>query len=172
MNDKLNSICNDLEKLLKGLENKIQLVIDTRTLIKISKNNENNNIIMNNLFKIEDQLREICGILNKTLLYHNKEKINLEFKNNFNLIDETSNNNNFNNNENASNNLNFDLIKNKEQNNFIKNNENIINDLNKKEENLINKNNNINNIDNQTNIINSTNNNNFPITINNIQIYE
>ena len=46
MNDKLNSICNDLEKLLKGLENKIQLVIDTRTLIKISKNSENNNIII------------------------------------------------------------------------------------------------------------------------------
>ena len=183
MDEKLNSICNDLENILKGLENKIQLIIDTRSLIKISKDNENKNIIMNNLFKIEDQLREMCGILNKTLLYHNKEKIeiNLKNKDNLNLINKTYNSdNNFNNIDiNSDNNLklDFNLSQKKEKNNDIKNieiiqnKENINNDINKKEE-YNQKNNNINNVSNQTNIINSTNNNNFPITINNIQIYD
>ena len=113
MDEKLNSICNDLENILKGLENKIQLIIDTRSLIKISKDNENKNIIMNNLFKIEDQLREMCGILNKTLLYHNKEKIeiNLKNKDNLNLINKTYNSdNNFNNIDiNSDNNLKLDF---------------------------------------------------------------
>ena len=183
MDEKLNSICNDLENILKGLENKIQLIIDTRSLIKISKDNENKNIIMNNLFKIEDQLREMCGILNKTLLYHNKEKIeiNLKNKDNLNLINKTYNSdNNINNIDiNSDNNLklDFNLSQKKEKNNDIKNieiiqnKENINNDINKKEE-YNQKNNNINNVSNQTNIINSTNNNNFPITINNIQIYD
>jgi len=183
MDEKLNSICNDLENLLKGLENKIQLIIDTRSLIKISKDNENKNIIMNNLFKIEDQLREMCGILNKTLIYHNKEKIeiNLKNKNNSNLFNNTNNtDNNLNNIDiNLDNNLklNFNLSQNIEKNNDIKNidiiqnKENNNKDINKKEENNL-KNNNINNVSSQTNIINSTNNNNFPITINNIQIYD
>ena len=62
----MNLECNDIEKILNSLENKVDWVIDIRRLVE-NINKDNKNIIIERMFKMEDIFREICQVLNKTL---------------------------------------------------------------------------------------------------------
>ena len=70
--DEEKNICNDIEKILNSLENKVDWVIDIRRLVE-NINKDNKNIIIERMFKMEDIFREICQVLNKTLFYVKKK---------------------------------------------------------------------------------------------------
>ena len=68
MTDEEKIICNDIEKMLISIENKVDWIIEIRRLID-NMNKQNKNIIIQRMFNLEDVFREICQILNKTLFY-------------------------------------------------------------------------------------------------------
>ena len=72
--DEEKNMCDNIEKMLNNLENKIDWVIDIRKLIE-NINKENKNVIMERMFKLEDIFREICQVLNKALFYVKKNII-------------------------------------------------------------------------------------------------
>ena len=89
MTDEEKIICNDIEKMLISLENKVDWIIEIRRLID-NMNKQNKNIIIQRMFKLEDIFREICQILNKTIFYIKRNQSNKKYKEN-NLINPSKN---------------------------------------------------------------------------------
>ena len=81
MTDEEKIICNDIEKMLISLENKVDWIIEIRRLID-NMNKQNKNIIIQRMFKLEDIFREICQILNKTLFYIKRSQSDKQYKEN------------------------------------------------------------------------------------------
>ena len=81
MTDEEKIICNDIEKMLISLENKVDWIIEIRRLID-NMNKQNKNIIIQRMFKLEDIFREICQILNKTLFYIKRNQSDKQYKEN------------------------------------------------------------------------------------------
>ena len=79
--DEEKNMCDNIEKMLNNLENKIDWVIDIRKLIE-NINKENKNVIMERMFKLEDIFREMCQILNKTLFYIKRNQSDKQYKEN------------------------------------------------------------------------------------------
>lgn len=70
MEDDYTKLYKEIEGYLRNLEKKIDDVIKVRSMIKEGNfENEKNNII-NNMFQIENYLRDSCRIINKCLLFH------------------------------------------------------------------------------------------------------
>ena len=89
MTDEEKIICNDIEKMLISLENKVDWIIEIRRLID-NMNKQNKNIIIQRMFKLEDIFREICQILNKTIFYIKRNQSNKKYKEN-DLINQSKN---------------------------------------------------------------------------------
>ena len=89
MTDEEKIICNDIEKMLISIENKVDWIIEIRRLID-NMNKQNKNIIIQRMFKLEDIFREICQILNKTIFYIKRNQSNKKYKEN-NLINPSKN---------------------------------------------------------------------------------
>ena len=89
MTDEEKIICNDIEKMLISIENKVDWIIEIRRLID-NMNQQNKNIIIQRMFKLEDIFREICQILNKTIFYIKRNQSNKKYKEN-NLINQSKN---------------------------------------------------------------------------------
>ena len=81
MTDEEKIICNDIEKMLISIENKVDWIIEIRRLID-NMNKQNKNIIIQRMFKLEDIFREICQILNKTIFYIKRNQSNKKYKEN------------------------------------------------------------------------------------------
>jgi hypothetical protein len=81
MTDEEKIICNDIEKMLISIENKVDWIIEIRRLID-NMNKQNKNIIIQRMFKLEDIFREICQILNKTLFYIKRSQSDKQYKEN------------------------------------------------------------------------------------------
>ncbi len=81
MTDEEKIICNDIEKMLISLENKVDWIIEIRRLID-NMNKQNKNIIIQRMFKLEDIFREMCQILNKTLFYIKRNQSDKQYKEN------------------------------------------------------------------------------------------
>ena len=81
MTDEEKIICNDIEKMLISIENKVDWIIEIRRLID-NMNKQNKNIIIQRMFKLEDIFREICQILNKTLFYIKRNQSDKQYKEN------------------------------------------------------------------------------------------
>ena len=80
MEDEYNKLSKEIEGYLRNLEKKIEDVIKVRGLIKEGNfENEKNNII-NNMFQIEDYLRDSCRIINKCLVFHKLNPIEIPKK--------------------------------------------------------------------------------------------
>ena len=83
MEDEYNKLSKEIEGYLRNLEKKIEDVIKVRGLIKEGNfENEKNNII-NNMFQIEDYLRDSCRIINKCLVFHKLNPIYMSFYRHF-----------------------------------------------------------------------------------------
>ena len=81
MTDEEKIICNDIEKMLISIENKVDWIIEIRRLID-NMNKQNKNIIIQRMFKLEDIFREMCQILNKTLFYIKRNQSDKQYKEN------------------------------------------------------------------------------------------
>jgi hypothetical protein len=81
MTDEEKIICNDIEKMLISIENKVDWIIEIRRLID-NMNKQNKNIIIQRVFNLEDIFREICQILNKTLFYIKRSQSDKQYKEN------------------------------------------------------------------------------------------
>ena len=78
--DDHNNLYNEISNFLKNLEDKVEVIINTRKIIKEGNFELEKNQIINKLFEIEDNLRESCRIINKCLIFHKHNHIEIPKK--------------------------------------------------------------------------------------------
>lgn len=79
MDDYIN-LYNEISNFLKNLEDKIEVIINTRKIIKEGNIEIEKNQIINKLFEIEDNLRDSCRVINKCLIFHKHNPIEIPKK--------------------------------------------------------------------------------------------